>query len=256
MKHNHYFKPVAGLAHIDVYRVLRLFEVTDPCLQHAIKKMLVAGGRGAKDIGQDVQEAIDTLERWKSMREEEVIGFDLGDGHDMTAFTQAIVTGTGALRIESVELFDEKRADTIGQNGNDGEHYAEKEPERPRHVCMNCAQGHATHRCAERHDLNELALAAGGAPVDKATAAKAAVNAIDTDALVSPSGKPSWDSAPTWAMWLTQGKDGVWTFWQEKPHMVGNNWVKAKGPYQVFNSGDVVGRWQDTLEEAPGRTVT
>lgn len=70
-KHNHYFKPVEGLSHIDVYRVLTLFGVTDPCLQHALKKILVAGGRGHKDIGKDVQEAIDTLERWKEMRAEE-----------------------------------------------------------------------------------------------------------------------------------------------------------------------------------------
>lgn len=72
MKHPHYFKPVAGLTHVDVYRVLALFAVTDPCLQHAIKKLLVAGGRGAgKDISQDVQEAIDSLARWQEMRREE-----------------------------------------------------------------------------------------------------------------------------------------------------------------------------------------
>lgn len=70
--HSHYFKDVSNLSHIDVYRVLSLFNVTDPCLQHSIKKLLVAGGRGAgKDIGQDVQEALDSLERWKSMREED-----------------------------------------------------------------------------------------------------------------------------------------------------------------------------------------
>ena len=61
MKHSHYFKNVRHLDGIDVYRVLELFNVTDPCLQHAIKKLLCAGGRGAKDIEQDVQEAIDTL---------------------------------------------------------------------------------------------------------------------------------------------------------------------------------------------------
>lgn len=71
MKHSHYFKDVSSLTHIDVYRVLQLFGVTDPCLQHAAKKLLVAGGRGAKDIEQDVQEAIDTLTRWKDMRIEE-----------------------------------------------------------------------------------------------------------------------------------------------------------------------------------------
>jgi hypothetical protein len=71
-KHDHYFKPVAGLEVVDVYRVLELYGVTDPCLQHAIKKLLVAGGRGAgKDIGQDVKEAIDTLQRWQEMRLED-----------------------------------------------------------------------------------------------------------------------------------------------------------------------------------------
>jgi hypothetical protein len=60
---------------VDVYRVLELFEVTDPCLQHAIKKLLCAGGRGVKDMEQDVQEAMDTLERWQDMRrEDELIG--------------------------------------------------------------------------------------------------------------------------------------------------------------------------------------
>lgn len=71
-KHNHYFKPVAGLEHVDVYRVLALFTVTDPCLQHAVKKLLVAGGRGGgKDISRDIQEAVDTLKRWQEMRAEE-----------------------------------------------------------------------------------------------------------------------------------------------------------------------------------------
>lgn len=71
-QHGHYFKPVAGLQHVDVYRVLELFGVTDPCLQHALKKLLVAGGRGAgKDIRQDVKEAIDSLQRWQEMRAED-----------------------------------------------------------------------------------------------------------------------------------------------------------------------------------------
>ena len=70
-KHNHYFKPCPYEA-VDVYRVLTLFAVTDPCIQHAIKKLLVAGGRGAgKSINEDIQEAIDSLSRWQAMREEE-----------------------------------------------------------------------------------------------------------------------------------------------------------------------------------------
>jgi hypothetical protein len=71
-KHPHYHKDVSGLQTVDVYRVLALFNVTDPCIQHAVKKLLVAGGRGAgKDIGKDIQEAIDSLERFKEMRVED-----------------------------------------------------------------------------------------------------------------------------------------------------------------------------------------
>lgn len=68
--HKHYYKSVKHLNHIDVYRVLDLYEVNNPCLQHAIKKLLVAGGRGSKDKLDDIQEAIDSLERFKDMRKE------------------------------------------------------------------------------------------------------------------------------------------------------------------------------------------
>ena len=68
--HDHYFKDVSNLKHIDVYRVLILFGVTDPCLQHAIKKLLCAGNRGAKDKTQDVQEAISSLLRYLEMQTE------------------------------------------------------------------------------------------------------------------------------------------------------------------------------------------
>jgi len=62
-KHGHYFKDVSGVDRIDVYAVLRLFEVTDPCLQHIVKKALCAGKRGAKDWAKDVQEIADTAQR-------------------------------------------------------------------------------------------------------------------------------------------------------------------------------------------------
>jgi len=71
-KHNHYFKSVKGLDEVDVYRVLELFEVTDQAIGHAVKKLLVAGGRGAgKALSQDVKEAVDTLQRWQEMRSED-----------------------------------------------------------------------------------------------------------------------------------------------------------------------------------------
>ena len=70
-KYNHYFKNVAHLEALDVYRVLQLFGVTDPCLQHAIKKLLCAGVRGVKDQSKDIQEAIDALNRSLEMRRED-----------------------------------------------------------------------------------------------------------------------------------------------------------------------------------------
>lgn len=73
-QHSHYFQDVSHLDTVDVYRVLQLFKVTDPCLQHAIKKLLVAGGRGVKDQGRDIQEAIDSLERCQAMQAEDAKG--------------------------------------------------------------------------------------------------------------------------------------------------------------------------------------
>ncbi len=70
-EYKHYQKNVEHLKWIDVYRVLVLFGVTNPCLQHAIKKLLCAGQRGIKDQKQDVQEAIASLLRYLEMQTED-----------------------------------------------------------------------------------------------------------------------------------------------------------------------------------------
>jgi hypothetical protein len=70
-EYSHYQKPVEHLKWIDVYRVLVLFGVTNPCLQHAIKKLLCAGQRGVKSQKQDVQEAIASLLRYLEMQTED-----------------------------------------------------------------------------------------------------------------------------------------------------------------------------------------
>lgn len=69
-KHSHYFKK-CGYDYVDVYRILKMFDVTDPCISHAAKKLLVSGGRGFKDIEHDIQDVIDTLVRWQEMRKED-----------------------------------------------------------------------------------------------------------------------------------------------------------------------------------------
>ena len=68
--HNHYFKP-CPYDTLDVYRVISIFGVSDPCIQHALKKLLCSGVRGHKDQSKDIQDVIDTLERWKEMRYED-----------------------------------------------------------------------------------------------------------------------------------------------------------------------------------------
>lgn len=50
-------------AQVDVYDVLVAFNVTCPAMQHAIKKCLAPGQRGAKDSVQDKREAIASIER-------------------------------------------------------------------------------------------------------------------------------------------------------------------------------------------------
>lgn len=70
-KHSHYKKDVSNLQFVDVYRVLQMFEVTHPAVQHAAKKVLCAGQRGAKDWAKDIQEAIDSLQRALDMAKED-----------------------------------------------------------------------------------------------------------------------------------------------------------------------------------------
>ena len=62
---NKYNRSLRSGATLDVYDVLDAFKVENPAVQHALKKMLCSGSRGYKDYQQDIQEAIDSLERAK-----------------------------------------------------------------------------------------------------------------------------------------------------------------------------------------------
>ncbi len=57
-----YDRPCKGVT-IDVYDVLKAFEVTNPALQHLIKKALCAGLRGHKDKEQDLCEVLASAQR-------------------------------------------------------------------------------------------------------------------------------------------------------------------------------------------------
>lgn len=171
-----------------------------------------------------------------------VIGFDPGKpGGDKSCTTVGHFTESGRMVIDEIR-FDEKRADIIGQNGNDGEHYD----------AIEQAEKRQFKQMADRLEAPAKAPRRSPDPKPKPQA----VELPNTDGLVDPTGKPSWGVAPNWAMWLAQSKDGAWRFYLKKPSIVGSCWVANGGRFQEFNSGEVVGRWQDTLEEAPGRTAT
>ncbi|AII27115.1 hypothetical protein [Vibrio cholerae] len=52
---------------IDVYSVLEAFNVRNSALQHLIKKALMAGNRGHKDVLEDCQDIIDSAVRAKEL---------------------------------------------------------------------------------------------------------------------------------------------------------------------------------------------
>ena len=61
-----YTKHIHGVS-VDVYDVLMAWGVTNPALQHLIKKALQCGQRGHKDNQQDLQDIIDSAIRAKEL---------------------------------------------------------------------------------------------------------------------------------------------------------------------------------------------
>ena len=61
-KHNHYFRD-CPYDKIDVYRIIDIFEITDPVAQHILKKCIATGKRGHKDEERDWQDILDSAQR-------------------------------------------------------------------------------------------------------------------------------------------------------------------------------------------------
>ena len=64
----HYKYSYKGLK-LDPYRIMAVYNITNPAQQHAIKKLLRAG-LSVKSLEQDIDEVIVTLNRWKEMLHE------------------------------------------------------------------------------------------------------------------------------------------------------------------------------------------
>lgn len=68
------FYDAAGIrqvTYVDVYDVLKLFDVQCHAVGHAVKKLLCAGNRGHKDRETDLLEAIRAIERAVDLAREE-----------------------------------------------------------------------------------------------------------------------------------------------------------------------------------------
>lgn len=72
-KLNKYQVSVEGRKHIDVYDVLDLYQVKSHAVGHAVKKLLMAGRRGHKDMSTDYREAIASINRAIEMEEGDLL---------------------------------------------------------------------------------------------------------------------------------------------------------------------------------------
>jgi hypothetical protein len=63
-KYNREIKPNV---YVDVYDVLKAFNVTNPALQHLIKKALAVGQRGHKNADEDYEDIINSAIRAKEL---------------------------------------------------------------------------------------------------------------------------------------------------------------------------------------------
>ncbi len=60
---NKYQREIKPGVFVDVYDVLKAFNVVNPALQHLVKKALAVGQRGHKDVAEDLQDIIDSAVR-------------------------------------------------------------------------------------------------------------------------------------------------------------------------------------------------
>jgi len=67
---NEYLREIKKGVYVDVYDVLKAFQVKNPAVQHAIKKLLASGKRGYKDTIQDLSEAMQSIQRAIELEDE------------------------------------------------------------------------------------------------------------------------------------------------------------------------------------------
>ena len=68
-KRSKYHREIKPGVFVDVYDVLKAFDVRNPALQHLLKKALAAGQRGHKDLAQDMDDIVASAIRARELAE-------------------------------------------------------------------------------------------------------------------------------------------------------------------------------------------
>lgn len=68
-KHSKYHREIKPGVFVDVYDVLQAWAVSNPALQHLIKKALQPGERGHKDLETDMNDIIASAKRAKELEQ-------------------------------------------------------------------------------------------------------------------------------------------------------------------------------------------
>lgn len=67
MSNNKYLREIKPGVFVDVYDVLKAWDVRNPALQHLVKKALAVGQRGHKDAAEDLRDIVDSAVRAREL---------------------------------------------------------------------------------------------------------------------------------------------------------------------------------------------
>lgn len=109
---NKYNRKIKGVT-VDVYDVLKAFDVTCPALQHLIKKALCAGLRGHKNREQDLRDIVDSALRAQFINDEENI---IRQQEELVAESEQLAKGPG---FKCGGFVSNDYLVAVGVNGND-----------------------------------------------------------------------------------------------------------------------------------------
>lgn len=76
MPNNKYQREIKPGVFVDVYDVLKAWDVRNPALQHMIKKALAVGQRGHKSAAEDLQDIVDSAVRAQELDTTSATGCD------------------------------------------------------------------------------------------------------------------------------------------------------------------------------------